>query len=406
MNPRKWIAISLAAAAATAVTATATATTASAATASAATASAAAMMSAQRGYTQQDLQRDLDAITATGVPGVLAEVRTGSHVLRGTSGVANLDTRAPVSPNGYFRIGSNTKTFVSVVLLQLVAEHRLSLDDTVARWLPGVVHGNGNDGNKITVRELLQHTSGLHNYTDDLQARITSPEAYRKLEFEHFSRPDLLNIAFSHQPTSAPGAAFNYSNTNYILLGMIIEKVTHDSWEDQVTRRIIGPLGLRHTFAPGISTRLPSPHATGYLIFDKDTRVDTTEENMSWADSAGALISTASDLSRFWSAIGNGTLLPPAQIREMRQTVPATGGDVATVPGSQYGLGIFSIPLSCGGVYWSHEGDVPGYNTVGAVSADGRTTVVESINSNVDDPVLAAEYGLVDHVMCHQGGQG
>jgi beta-lactamase family protein len=125
-------------------------------------------------------------------------------------------------------------------------------------------------------------------------------------------------------------------------------------------------VGLRHTFAPGTSTRLPSPHATGYLIFDKNTRVDTTSENMSWADSAGALISTASDLSRFWSAIGNGTLLPPAQIREMRQTVPAAGGDVAAVPGSRYGLGIFSIPLTCGGVYWSHEGDVPGYNTIAA----------------------------------------
>jgi D-alanyl-D-alanine carboxypeptidase len=187
---------------------------------------------------------------------------------------------------------------------------------------------------------------------------------------------------------------------------MIIEKVTHDSWEDQVTRRIIRPLGLRHTFAPGTSTRLPSPHATGYLIFDKNTRVDTTVENMSWADSAGALISTASDLSRFWSAIGNGALLPPAQIREMRQTVPATGGDVAAVPGSRYGLGIFSIPLTCGGTYWSHEGDVPGYNTVGAVSSDGRTTVVLSLNSNVDDPVLAAEYGLVDHVMCDQPGLG
>jgi D-alanyl-D-alanine carboxypeptidase len=83
--------------------------------------------------------------------------------------------------------------------------------------------------------------------------------------------------------------------------------------------------------------------------------------------------------------------------------VPADGGDVATVPGSRYGLGIFNTPLSCGGSYWSHEGDVPGYNTVGAVSSDGRTTVVESINSNVDDPVLAAEYSLVDHVMCHQG---
>ena len=147
MKPRKWIAISLAAAAAAAVTASATTTTASAATTTAATASAATAVttSARPAYTQQDLQRDLDAITATGVPGVLAEVRTGSHVLRGTSGVANLDTRAPVNASGYFRIGSNTKTFVSVVLLQLVAEHRLSLDDTVSRWLPGVVHAFWRD---------------------------------------------------------------------------------------------------------------------------------------------------------------------------------------------------------------------------------------------------------------------
>jgi D-alanyl-D-alanine carboxypeptidase len=390
MNIRKWIAVGVAAvAAATAATTTATAATA-------------ATTPAQHAYSRQDLQRDLDAITATGVPGVLAEVRTGDRHLRGTSGVANLDSRKPVNDNGFFRIGSNTKTFLSVVVLQLVAEHRLSLDDTVGHWLPGVVHGNGNDGGKITVRELLQHTSGLHDYTDDLQAQITSPEAYRKLEFRQFSRQDLLNIALAHQPDNAPGAAWNYSNTNYILLGMVIEKVTHDSWENQVTRRIIIPLGLHHTNAPGTSTRLPRPHATGYQIFDKNTRIDTTAENMTWADSAGALTSTAADLTRFWSAIGRGALLGPAQTREMRQTVPATGGDSASVPGSRYGLGIFFIPLSCGGGYWSHEGDVPGYNTIGAVSSDGRATVALSVNSNVDDPVLAAEYHLVDHFMCHR----
>jgi D-alanyl-D-alanine carboxypeptidase len=121
---------------------------------------------------------------------------------------------------------------------------------------------------------------------------------------------------------------------------------------------------------------------------------------MSWARSAGGLISNAADLTRFWQAIGRGTLLGPAQRREMQRTVPADAGDAASVPGSRYGLGIFRIPLTCGGFYWSHEGDVPGYNTIGAVSADGRKTVVLSLNSNVDNPVLAAEYGLVDHVMC------
>jgi D-alanyl-D-alanine carboxypeptidase len=103
------------------------------------------------------------------------------------------------------------------------------------------------------------------------------------------------------------------------------------------------------------------------------------------------------------AARGHGTLLPPALARQMRQTVPATGGDSASVPGSRYGLGIFSIPLTCGGSYWSHEGDVPGYNTIGAVSSDGRTTVVLSLDSNVEDPQLAAEYALVDHVMCSSG---
>ncbi len=393
MEIRRWIRIGLAAVAATAVATT---------TATATGAAAAATTPAQHAYSQQDLQRDLDAIAATGVPGVLADVHAGGRQLRGTSGVANLDSGKPVNPSGFFRVGSNTKTFISVVVLQLAAEHRLSLNDSVERWLPGVLHGNGNDGARITVRELLQHTSGLHNYTDDLQAQITSPEAYRELEFHQFSRPDLLSIALAHQPESAPGAAWNYSNTNYILLGMIIKKVTHHSWENEVTRRIIIPLGLHHTYAPGTSTRLPRPHATGYLIFDKNTRLDTTAENMSWADSAGALISNASDLTRFWRAIGKGTLLRPAQAQEMRQTVPATGGDSASVPGSRYGLGIFFIPLSCGGGYWSHEGDVPGYNTIGAVSADGQTTVVLSVNSNVDDPVLAAEYHLVEDVMCQQ----
>ena len=395
MSLRKYLAASL-----VALAATATATTSLTATAGAAAGSASAQHAARHAYRQQDLQRDLAKITAAGVPGALADVHIGGRQLRATSGVANLTRRTPVNGKGFFRIGSNTKTFLSVTVLQLAAAHRLSLDDTVGHWLPGVVHGNGNDGTKITVRELLQHTSGLHNYTDDLQALITSVKAFRKFEFHQFSRTDLLKIALSHKPDFAPGADWRYSNTNYILLGLIIEKVTHRPWASVVRSHVSAPLGLHHTFAPGRSIRLPQPHATGYMIFSREIKIDTTKENMSWADAAGALVSNAADLTRFWQAIGRGTLLRPAQRHEMQQTVPATGGDTATVPGSRYGLGIFRIPLTCGGYYWSHEGDVPGYNTIGAVSANGHRTVVLSLNSNVDDPVLAAEYGLVDHVMC------
>ena len=207
--------------------------------------------------------------------------------LRGTSGVANLVSRTPVGGNGFFRIGSDTKTFISVVVLQLAAEHRLSLDDTVGHWLPGVVHGNGNDGSKITIRELLQHTSGLHNYTDDLQAQITSLKAYRQLEFHQFSRIDLLKIALAHKPDFAPGTGWHYSNTNYILLGMIIEKVT---------QRPLGEPGR----PPDRGTARPPPHVRAgdqhpatpatrhrYLFFSKNTRIDTTAENMSWAARLG-----------------------------------------------------------------------------------------------------------------------
>ena len=123
---------------------------------------------------------------------------------------------------------------------------------------------------------------------------------------------------------------------------------------------------------------------------------------MSWADSAGALISTAADLTRFWERDRTRRLAAPgADAADAATRCPPPAVTAVTVPGSRYGLGIFNIPLSCGGGYWSHEGDVPGYNTISAVSSDGRTTVVLSINSNVDDPVLAAEYRLIDHVMCH-----
>jgi D-alanyl-D-alanine carboxypeptidase len=121
---------------------------------------------------------------------------------------------------------------------------------------------------------------------------------------------------------------------------------------------------------------------------------------MTFAGPAGALISTAAGQTRFWSAIGHGTL-PPAPMRQMRRTAPATGGDSASGPGSRHGLGLFSGPLSCGGGYWSHQGDIPRYTTIGAVSSDRRTTAVPSLNSNADDPVPAAGYRLTGHLMRH-----
>jgi D-alanyl-D-alanine carboxypeptidase len=352
-----------------------------------------------RRYGQAQLQRDLDAIRAIGVSGVLAEVNVAGRRLRGTSGVADFDAGGAIDVDSNFRMGSNTKTFVAVVVLQLVGERRISLDDTVERWLPGVVRGNGNDGSAITVRQLLQHTSGLYDYTDDLLARVTSPEAYQVLRYESFTPVQLVAMALAHEPYFAPGAGWNYSNTNYVLIGQIIQKVTGRTWDREVRDRILRPLGLRHTFAPGHSTDLPDPHTSAYLFFDRETRIETADLNITWAGAAGALVTNAADLSRFWSAFGRGKLLRGPQRKQMQTTVLAEESQ-EDFPGERYGLGLGWHPLTCGGGYWTHDGDVPGYSTKTGVSTDGRTTAVVSISTSADGPVHVAAWTLIDNVMC------
>jgi D-alanyl-D-alanine carboxypeptidase len=368
-------------------------------TAGAAPAAPAGHPAQQHRYGQADLQRDLDAIIGADGPGVLARIESRSRVLTATSGLADLDKGGAVDPDGFFRIGSNTKPFVATVVLQLVGERRLSLADPVDKWLPGVVSGNGNDGTAITVRQLLQHTSGIFDYTDDLVASIDGPESYEKFRLKQFDTADLIADAMSHEPYFAPGQGFNYSNTNYVLLGKIIQKVTGHDWATEVTRRIIRPLGLRHTFWPDQASVLPQPHASAYQFFTRTDFVRTDTETTTWADAAGSLVSTAPDLARFWTALGRGLLLRPAQQREMRQTVLATEFQ-DDQPGARYGLGLGQTPLSCGGFYYGHDGDVPGFSTVSGVSADGRTTVVVNMSTSADGPLHQAAWTLLDHAFC------
>jgi D-alanyl-D-alanine carboxypeptidase len=335
------------------------------------------------------LQEAADDLTALGVTGVQGIASEGRRTSTARSGVADIRTGAPVPHDGYFRMGSNTKTFAAVVVLQLVAERRLSLDDTVDRWLPGVVAGNGNDGRRITVRQLLQHTSGIYNYTNDLPG-LDSPEAYLEHRLEHLDPEELVTIAMKHEPVFAPGTSWDYSNTNYILVGMIIEKITGKGWAAVVRERITRPLGLSHTYSPGDVPTLPRPHAKGYQQFEPGgPLVDTTLLNVSWGWVAGDLVTTPSDLVRFWRALQSGRLLAPAQMREMHRTVLAeTFQDV--FPGARYGLGIMWSPTSCGG-YWNHGGDVPGTSTINGVTSDGSHAVVMAITTRLagDEEALA-----------------
>ena len=353
---------------------------------------------AESGYGPAQLQRDTDAIRATGVTGVLAEV--DGNRLTARAGQAVLGSDRPVPVGSYIRIGSATKTFVATVILQLAAEGRLSLNDTLARWLPGVVRGSGNDGGKITIRELLQHTSGIYNYSSDLP-QLHSAAAYQQMRFRSATPQQLVAIAMRHKPGFAPGTSWSYSNTDYILAGMIIKKVTGQGWAQQVRDRIIVPLGLRRTLAPGAWPYLPRPHADGYQQFSAGGPLtDTTVFNYTWADAAGAIISTPGDLDRFLRALVTGRLLPPAELAEMEEIIP-----VKSLSFAGYGLGLGWQRLSCGGGYWTHNGDVLGSSTTDGVSADSRhSVVIESFTEQGTVQAVVrqrqAEKQLIDHALC------
>lgn len=228
---------------------------------------------------QNRLQDSVNAIQKTGTVGVLAQSTGPGGKRYATAGVADTATGEAVRAGDRFRIASTTKTFVATTVLQLAGEGRLSLDDTVEDLLPGVVKGNGNDGSKITARQLLNHTSGLFNYTADFP-EINSVDGFQADRYTTWAPSRLVAIAVKHAPDFEPGAKWAYSNTGYILAGMIIEKVTGNSWQQEVTRRIIRPLGLRDTFAPNTYPRIPGLHLHGYSNFgNSGPTIDVTDFN-------------------------------------------------------------------------------------------------------------------------------
>ncbi|MFJ1744038.1 serine hydrolase domain-containing protein [Streptomyces microflavus] len=336
------------------------------------------------------VQQSLNALVRDiGTPAALASVKDREGRARTyTAGVGDLTTGAKVPREGQVRIGSNTKTFVAVVVLQLVAERRMSLDAFVDTYLPGLVRGKGIDGRRITVRQLLQHTSGLPEYTSHLgdDARYYAPR-------------ELLATALRHPADFDPGKSWKYSNTNYVLAGLIVQKVTARPLADEIDRRVIKRIGLRHTYfpAPGdASIREPHPH--GYYQESAQTPLrDITEMDPSWGWAAGQMISTNSDLNRFFTALLAGRLIPPAQLAQMRTTVPA---EATFGPGARYGLGLVSRPLPCGGLSWGHGGSFPGYETRGGVTADGRAAnIAVTLQLTGEAPRRSLERA-VDNALC------
>ncbi|MFB7532305.1 serine hydrolase domain-containing protein [Streptomyces sp. NPDC056178] len=351
------------------------------------------------GYRQDDLRLDTDALQALGITGVQARVTTASgRDLVATAGVAVAGTNRPVPRDGYFRIASTGKALMATVILQLVDEGKLSLDDTVDRRLPGVIHGNGNDGRKITVRRLLQNTSGLH---DDLPG-FDTPQQYYQHRYDTYTPEQIVARAMKHHPDFRPGTGWSYSNTGYVVLGMIAEKAAGRPWQEEVESRILKPLGMNHTYLSGTASTLRRPHADGYQVFASGERTNVTEQIV---PDLGGYVSTTADVNRFFRGLLGGKLLSEARMAEMQDTVPVDKRIEAFWPRGRYGLGLVNRPLTCGGSYWSHEGGEAGYITLNGATDDGGRTVTVSLSTSFNDldetlRQHEAASDLVDRALC------
>ncbi|MDX2689844.1 serine hydrolase domain-containing protein [Streptomyces scabiei] len=335
------------------------------------------------------------AVVKDGVPGVALQAKDKRGVWKATSGVGDTRTGKPRSAHDRYRVGSITKTFVSTVLLQLEAEGRLSLDDKVDTWLPGLVRGNGHDGRAVTLRQLLNHTSGIYDYTSDEEFGRTYflKDGFFRHRYDTIPPKRLVAVAMKHKPDFAPGTDWSYSNTNYVLAGMVIGKVTGNPYGDEVRARVIEPLGLRSTLVPGTYPKVPGPSSRAYGKLARTATgptYDVTELNPSLASAAGEMISDSGDLNRFYSALLKGRLLPPKQLAEMKTTIK-----VDEIPGAGYGLGLIERRLSCGITVWGHGGGIHGSTSEAVTTSDGRHSLALNLNSDwTGDPeaIVEAEF--------------
>ncbi|MBY0600443.1 serine hydrolase domain-containing protein [Bacillus bingmayongensis] len=345
---------------------------------------------------QTSTQRDRNSVKQAmrdtlqlGYPGILAKTSEGGKTWGYAAGVADLNTKKPMKTDFRFRIGSVTKTFTATVVLQLAGENRLNLDDSIEKWLPGVIQGNGYDAKQITVRQILNHTSGIAEYLRSKEADIMDTK-------RSYTAEELVKIGLSMPPDFAPGKGWSYSNTGYVLLGILIEKVTGNSYAEEIENRIIEPLELSNTFLPGNSSVIPgTKHARSYVQPEGASELkDVTYFNPSIGSSAGDMISTADDLNKFFSFLLGGKLLKEQQLKQMLTTVPTGIAEIG-----RYGLGIYETKLPNGVSIWGHSGGIPGFVTFAGGTIGGKHTLAVSLNSmgraNSPDPfknILLAEF--------------
>jgi D-alanyl-D-alanine carboxypeptidase len=308
-----------------------------------------------------------EAMTAAGVPGAIIGIWGPDGTYVRAFGVADKTTRAPMKTDFYSRIGSVTKTFTVTAVLQLADQGKLGLDDPVAEFVDGVPLGD-----RITLRQLARMQSGLFNYS-------ASPEFQQALFADPrraFTPRELLSYALPEPNQFPPGERFEYCNTNTILLGLVVQKVSGEPLHSYIQDKILAPLGMSHTSFP-TTNEFPDPHAQGYTVQTADGKETTaTDWNPSWGWAAGAMISTLDDMRIWAAALATGKLLTRAMQEQRLQTVTSPG----MPPEDGYGLGIFNL-----GGWIGHNGSLPGYQSVVVYLPQKQTSLVILTNSDIED---------------------
>jgi D-alanyl-D-alanine carboxypeptidase len=339
----------------------------------------------------ESLQHELDSERDRwGIPGAQAAVvLPGEGTWTGVSGRADVEAKTAVGDDTAFAIGSITKTFVATLVLKLAEDGVLRLDDPLSKWLPGYPRSRG-----ITLRRLLNHTSGVHNFVDNPRFRAAQLGDLAK----EWTPAETLR--FVGTPYSKPGESWHYSNTGYILLGQVIERATRSTVGDELRERVLEPLGLEDEVVLQGEDQLPQPAARGYGDFDEDGDLDATKRGARMipavsmataAWTAGAMASNAEAIARFADALFGGRVLKKTSLAQMVDF----GGSGAL----DYGLGVGSFRLQRRQL-WGHGGAIPGYRSELWYLPRERATIVVLWNGDrIADPFISQ--AILEKVVAH-----
>ncbi|MGW4701623.1 serine hydrolase domain-containing protein [Streptomyces sp. NPDC004285] len=336
------------------------------------------------GLDPADLQSALDDVHHAGVPGVFAEVRDGHRTWRGASGVADVTTGRPVGAGLRHRVGSVTKSFTAAAVLQQVERGRVGLDAPIGDHLPDLVPGER--GRRITVRMLLNNTSGIPDYLPQAFPSLrgfpslpdVSTESLDDNRFRAFRPAELIALGLAAPPTGDPGGPTGvYSNTNWLILGELLARVSGTTAEECITRNVIGRAGLRDTGFPA-GPHVDGPHSLLYESFYGliEPPRDYSVYDMSWVGTGAALVSTMADLNRFYALLLGGGIVAPSSLVEMRRTIPVRALDGSMI---EYGLGLHRVDTGHG-TFWGHDGTVWGAGTMSLTRADGGRQMSVAVN--------------------------